>query len=73
MATKTKGEYLSTPLGIHRVRRSPYDDTEIFNSVNELVEYCKSGLAYKGQKVSVDLETHTLDFVIKGIRNCIII
>lgn len=43
--------HLSTPMGIHRVNMEPYDDREIFLSMESLLEYCKNGARYNGQCV----------------------
>ena len=43
--------YKDTPVGFHRVLSGPLDDHEIFTSNEELLEYCKSGTAYNGQRV----------------------
>lgn len=44
--------HLSTPIGIHRVMKEPYDDREIFESMDDLWDYCKNGARYDGQKVA---------------------
>lgn len=44
--------HLSTPMGIHRVMKEPYDDREVFTSINDLWEYCKHGARYNGQRVA---------------------
>lgn len=43
--------HLSTPMGIHRLLKEPYDDREIFTSMKDLNKYCKSGARYDGQRV----------------------
>lgn len=43
--------HVSTPMGIHRLMAEPYDDREIFTSVSDLINYCKDGACYDGQRV----------------------
>lgn len=50
-------KHLSTPMGIHRVLREPYDDREVFESVYDLVKYCKTGARYNGQRVTLKTNT----------------
>lgn len=45
-------KHISTPMGIHRLLREPYDDREVFTDITELLRYCKTGARYNGQKVS---------------------
>jgi hypothetical protein len=45
-------KHLSTPMGIHRLYREPYDDREVFRNMNDLMIYCKGGARYDGQRVS---------------------
>lgn len=49
--------HLSTPMGIHRVMKEPYDDREVFESMNDLWDYCKNGARYNGQKVACIIGT----------------
>ena len=49
--------HLSTPIGIHRVMKEPYDDREIFESIDDLWDYCKNGTRYNGQKVACIIGT----------------
>lgn len=44
--------HLNTPMGIHRLMREPYDDREIFESMDALTTYCKTGAFYEGQRVA---------------------
>lgn len=44
--------HISTPMGIHRVMKEPYDDREIFESIDDLMNYCWNGARYNGQKIS---------------------
>lgn len=49
---KTK-YYLSNPMGIHRIMSLPYDDSECFDSIGDLLKYCaEDNTWYNGQKVS---------------------
>lgn len=53
-----EGKYhLSTPIGIHRVMKEPYDDREVFESIDDLWDYCKNGTRYNGQKVACIIGT----------------
>lgn len=49
--------HLSTPIGIHRVMKEPYDDREVFKSIDDLWDYCKNGTRYNGQKVACIIGT----------------
>lgn len=49
--------HLSTPVGIHRVMKEPYDDREVFESIDDLWDYCKNGARYNGQKVACIIGT----------------
>lgn len=51
-------KHLSTPMGIHRLLREPYDDREVFTSVTDMVEYCKNGARYNGQKISCVIDNN---------------
>jgi hypothetical protein len=44
--------------------KAPLDDSEVYTSMSSLMEYCKSGTAYDGQKVAVNLKYFTQDFII---------
>lgn len=44
--------HVSSPLGIHRLIKEPFDDREIFESLSNMINYCKNGTAYNGQKIS---------------------
>ena len=55
-------KHLSTPMGIHRLLREPYDDREIFTSMKDLNKYCKSGARYDGQRVGCIIgDSHFFD------------
>lgn len=44
--------YISNPIGIHRIMGLPYDDSECFESIDALLEYCNTNSTwYNGQKV----------------------
>lgn len=43
--------YKDTPVGFHRVLDGPLDDHEVFTSNEDLLDYCKNGTAYHGQRV----------------------
>ena len=43
--------HVSTPIGIHRLKKEPFDDREIFSNISDLIDYCKHGASYNGQKV----------------------
>lgn len=45
-------KHLSTPMGIHRLLKEPYDDREVFTSIDDLKEYCRNGACYNGQRVA---------------------
>lgn len=65
-----KSRHLSTPMGIHRLLKEPYDDREIFNSINDLIEYTNNGASYEGQRVAAwiqieDCNTFLQKFYIK--------
>lgn len=55
-------KHLSTPMGIHRVLREPYDDREVFESVYDLIKYCKTGARYDGQRVTLKTNTKIGNF-----------
>lgn len=61
--------YLDTPIGIHRLIRAPYDDREIFESVEDLLEYCESGAYYTGQKVAVIFDTYVQNYTLFKIND----
>lgn len=44
---------LDTPMSYHRLKRSPLDDREVFNNLRDLMDYCKDGARYDGQRVVV--------------------
>jgi len=48
--------YKDTPAGFHRVLDGPLDDHEIFTSNAALLDYCKNGTAYHGQRVLLTYE-----------------
>ena len=43
--------YKDTPVGFHRLLTGPLDDHEVFTSNEDLLDYCKNGTAYHGQRV----------------------
>lgn len=62
-------KHLSTPMGIHRLLKEPYDDREVFTSIDNLKEYCRNGACYDGQRVACIIGTpnkggYIQDFVI---------
>ena len=54
----------NSPVARHRLMKAPLDDSEVYTSMSDLMEYCKSGTAYDGQKVAVNLKYFTQDFII---------
>lgn len=57
--------YRDTPVGFHRLYKSPLDDREVFTSNDDLINYCKSGAAYAGQHVAVVYDDYVQDCIIK--------
>ena len=45
--------HLSTPIGVHRLLKKPYDDSEIFYNTENFITYLKNGAGYNGQIVKV--------------------
>lgn len=45
--------HLSTPIGVHRLLKKPYDDSEIFYNTSDFINYLKNGAGYDGQIVKV--------------------
>lgn len=60
--------YRDTPVGIHRLNKMPYDDTEIFNNIPDLFYYINNGAAYEGQKCIVKLPYYEQDIILKKGR-----
>lgn len=58
--------HLSTPMGIHRLMREPYDDREIFSNMDDLYAYCKEGARYTGQKVGCILGSRASDIYVQN-------
>ena len=58
--------HLSTPMGIHRLMREPYDDREIFSNMDDLYAYCKEGARYTGQKVGCILGSSASDIYVQN-------
>ena len=58
---------LDTPMSYHRLRKASLDDSEIFTNLKDLMDYCKNGASYDGQRVAVI--TNTLGTVEYVIRN----
>lgn len=44
---------LDTAMSYHRLKRSPLDDREVFTNLRDLMDYCKDGARYNGQRVVV--------------------
>lgn len=44
---------LDTAMSYHRLKRAPLDDMEVFNNLRDLMNYCKDGSRYDGQRVVV--------------------
>lgn len=44
---------LDTAMSYHRLKRAPLDDMEVFNDLRALMDYCKNGARYDGQRVVV--------------------
>lgn len=58
---------LSTPMSYHRLYRSPLDDSEVFDNLRELMDYCDTGARYDGQRVIVlNGELEPTEYVIKN-------
>lgn len=44
---------LGIPISYHRLNKIPLDDSEVFTSLRNLMNYCDSGACYDGQRVIV--------------------
>lgn len=58
---------LDTPISYHRLKRAPLDDMEVFANLRNLMDYCKDGARYDGQRVVV--LNDTLGSVEYNIKN----
>lgn len=63
------GKSYNSPVARHRLMAAPLDDSEVYSSMADLMTYCKSGTAYNGQKVAVNLKYFTQDFIIRSDSN----
>ena len=66
MSTMT---YRDTPVGFHRLYKAPLDNSEILANNAELLEYCSSGSAYAGQRVTVNYGNFCQEFILKGTND----
>ena len=58
---------LDTAMSYHRLKRAPLDDMEVFNDLLSLMNYCKNGARYDGQRVVVlNSTTGPTEYVIKN-------
>lgn len=48
-----KNSSVPAPMSFHRLFKKPLDDTSIFYSMKDLVNYVKTGAAYNGQKITL--------------------
>lgn len=53
----------STPIGIHRLKKEPFDDREIFTDISNMLYYCKHGARYDGQKISCILGENNTKYI----------
>ena len=44
---------LDTLISYHRLKKAPLDDMEVFTDLRSLMDYCKDGASYDGQRVVV--------------------
>ena len=51
---------LDTAMSNHRLMRAPLDDSEVFDNLRALMDYCKDGARYDGQRVAVKNGAHGL-------------
>lgn len=58
---------LDTAMSYHRLKRAPLDDMEVFTDLRALMDYCKDGARYDGQRVVV--LNNTLGSVEYTIKN----
>lgn len=58
---------LDTPISYHRLKRAPLDDKEVFNNLRDLMDYCKDGARYNGQRVVVLNDNYkSVEYTIKN-------
>lgn len=58
---------LDTALSRHRLMRAPLDDREVFANLRDLMDYCKDGARYDGQRVVVLNDTlGSVEYTIKN-------
>lgn len=60
---------LDTAMSYHRLKRAPLDDMEVFIDLRALMDYCKDGARYDGERVAV--LNGTLGLVEYSIKNSI--
>lgn len=58
---------LDTMTSYHRLKRAPLDDREVFTDLRALMDYCKDGARYEGQRVVVlhDILEEAVEYTIK--------
>lgn len=56
---------LDTAMSYHRLKKAPLDDREVFKNLNDLMDYCKDGARYNGQKVVVNNYLGAIEYVIR--------
>ncbi len=59
----------NSPVARHRLMKAPLDDSEVYTSMASLMDYCKSGTAYDGQRVAVNLKYFNQEFVLRSDNN----
>lgn len=58
---------LDTAISYHRLKKAPLDDSEVFNSLRDLMDYCDKGASYNGQRVVVLDDVYgDVEYVIKN-------
>ena len=58
---------LDTAMSYHRLKRAPLDDMEVFANLRDLMDYCKDGARYDGQRVVVLNDTlGSVEYTIKN-------
>jgi len=58
---------LDTAMSYHRLKRAGLDDREVFANLQALMDYCKDGARYDGQRVVVtNNETNLIEYDIKN-------
>lgn len=58
---------LDTLMSYHRLKKAPLDDREVFNNLRDLMDYCKDGASYDGQRVVVLNDTlGSVEYTIKN-------